>query len=210
MKTYDGQENKIRIPSIKVDIFKSIFITVLIVGFLSTIFLFFGDAKIFDSRITALFGAILAFSGLMSKQYLLKENISYLNKWKCLEKIIDDITTNYSSKHFAIKQISDDLSRRNNQAFLYTNYIVNEIKCMPIIPFVLVVLYGAALTASGNLLVSVTCLVLMLTLVAYLALATITSNNLFIDTSDLDETIKELEGLIELLESENELNKNVH
>lgn len=206
MKTYDWQKNKVRIPSIKRDILKSIFVTVLIVGFLSIIFLFFGDAKIFDNRITALFGAILAFSGLMSKQYLLKENISYLNKWKYLEKILDDITINYSSKNFLIKQISDDLSRRNNQAFLYVNYIVMEIKSMPIIPFVLVVLYGAALVASGNLLISLTCLVLMLALVAYLALATITSNNLIIDTSDLDETIEELEGLIELLKSENELN----
>lgn len=194
-----SQKNKVKIPSIRKDMVKAFILTLAIVLFLSTIYLFFGEEKLLDSRITALFGAILAFSGLMAKQYLLKENIAYLNKWKNVEQLIDEVTISYSAKDIETQEISENLSKLNNQASAYMGYVVAEIKYIPVIPLLLVVLYGAALIASGELLVSIICLILMLILVAYLALATITSNNLSIDTSHLDETIQELEELIELL-----------
>lgn len=192
-------KTNVRIPSINNDIIKSFYITFAIVIFLSLIFYFFGDLQLLTSKITGLFGAILAFSGLMAKQYLLKENIAYLNKWKNIENLIDEVTINYAAKDIETKEISEDLSRLNNQAEVYMNYIVTEIKCIPVIPLLLVVLYGAALIASGALWVSLSCLILMLILVTYLSLATITSNNLSIDTSHIDETIQDLKELVELL-----------
>ncbi|GBC61994.1 hypothetical protein DENIS_2957 [Desulfonema ishimotonii] len=79
------------IPSIKRDIFKSLLIGVLIILIFYCVYYHFGEKKVIDKGITAIFGAILALSGLMSKQYLIKENITYLNKWKVIENLIDEI-----------------------------------------------------------------------------------------------------------------------
>jgi intracellular septation protein A len=175
-------------PSIIADVATSICISAVICIVLGGVFYLFGNAQKIDTRITSLFGAILAFSGLMTKQYLLKENIEYFHKWKKVEETIDSISLNENDLPAEARNITTSLLEQNNRANFYIQYIVAEIKIIPIIPLLLVVLYGAALIASEAQWFSITCLSLMLLLVSYLAQATITSNNLAIDTSDLDET----------------------
>ncbi|MFA7348583.1 MAG: hypothetical protein WCZ86_12555 [Desulfurivibrionaceae bacterium] len=186
-------------PSITADIFKAILLTIIIVTFLFIVFHLHGNAQKIDSRMTSLFGAILAFSGLMTKQYLLKENISYLHKWKKVEFVINEIILHPKNQQYRVDEILNQLSKQNSTARLYMKYVIDEIKIIPIIPLFLVVLYGAALIASESQYVSLTCLALMLFLVSYLAQATITSNNLAIDTTDVDEIINEFEEALSLL-----------
>ena len=191
--------NNSSIPSIKKDIFYSLIITTAIVAIFYTVYLLFGNSKEFSAQITYLFGAILAFSGLMTKQYLLKENIKYLGKWKLIEQLIDDISINSSKMDIEESNLSQQLAEKNNKAFSYMNYMIFEIKIIPIIPLLLVVLYGSALIATEPAYISTICLTFMLFLVSYLAQATITSNNLVIDSSELDSTIKELEDVAKIL-----------
>lgn len=186
-------------PSIKKDIFKSLILSVLIILIFYFVYYYFGERKEIDKSITALFGAVLALSGLMSKQYLIKENISYLNKWKTIEDLIDEILLNDSQEGLEFKKIKLALAEKNNRAELYINYIITEIKLIPIIPMVLVVLYGAALIACGSLIFAMSCLALMLILVVYLAFATMSSNNLLLEVENIDETIEELQGIIEVI-----------
>ncbi|MEW6110301.1 MAG: hypothetical protein AB1632_14210 [Nitrospirota bacterium] len=186
-------------PSIKADVAASICISIVVCIVLGGVFYLFGNTQKIDTRITSLFGAILAISGLMTKQYLLKENVTYLHKWKKIEKIIDSISLNDNELPAAARDITNSLLEQNNRANFYMQYIISEIKIIPIIPLLLVVLYGAALIASEAQWFSLTCLAIMLLLVSYLAQATITSNNLAIDTTDLDETIQELEEVLEIL-----------
>ena len=193
------EKQKSTIPSIKSDIFKSILLSAIIISFLVVVFFFYGSSQKIDARMTSLFGAILAFSGLMAKQYLLKENITYLHKWKKVERIIDEITLHQKNLSIDVDKILKQLASQNNTASLYMEYVIKEIKIIPVLPLLLVVLYGAALIASESLYFSLTCLSLMLFIVSYLAQATITSNNLAIDTTDLDETIVEFEEVLTLL-----------
>jgi hypothetical protein len=193
------EKKKSPIPSVKSDIFKSILLSIIIVSFLVVVFQLYGNAQKIDSRMTSLFGAILAFSGLMTKQYLLKENIEYLHKWKKIESIIDEITLHQENQPAHVNEILEKLANQNNTACLYMKYVITEIKIIPVIPLLLVVLYGAALIASESQYFSLTCLSLMLFLVSYLAQATITSNNLAIDTTDVDEIIHEFQEVSTLL-----------
>ena len=189
------------IPSIKRDIFYSIITTSSIVMVLFAVYYLFGNSKSIDTNLTFLFGAILAFSGLMTKQYLLKENIHYLEKWREVEKLIDNITISCANLGHEESDIAKKLAEKNNIAFTYMNYVVFEIRSIPVIPLLLVVLYGAAIIASESSVVSIICLILMLFLVSYLAQATITSNNLAIDRSELDSMIKELKDLSKIIEN---------
>jgi len=61
--------------------------TIIIISVLVVVYELFGRSQKIDTKVTSLFGAILALSGLMAKQYLLKENIEYLNKWKKVESM---------------------------------------------------------------------------------------------------------------------------
>ena len=189
----------IRKPSIIADVVTAICICGIMCIFLGGVFYLFGNAQKIDTRITSLFGAILAFSGLMTKQYLLKENIGYLHKWGRLEEIIDNISLNENDLQADVRAIKISLLEQNKRANLYMHYIIAEIKIIPIIPIFMIVLYGAALIASEAQWFSISCLCIMLLLVSYLAQATITSNNLAIDTTDLDKTIKDLEEVLEIL-----------
>lgn len=190
------KKQKILIPSVKCDILKSILISTIIISFLFIVFELYGSAQKIDSRVTSLFGAILAFSGLMTKQYLLKENIEYLHKWKKIKSTIDKILLTKNNQPDLVENILIQLENQNNLASCYMNYIVTEIKIIPIIPLLLVVLCGVALIASESPYFSLACLSLMLLLVSYLAEATITSNNLAIDTSNIDELANEFDEIL--------------
>lgn len=194
--------NKYKLPSVCKDIFVSLIMTIIIISVLVVVYELFGRSQKIDTKVTSLFGAILALSGLMAKQYLLKENIEYLDKWKQVESTIHEITLTKNDTCAKESDISRKLADLNNQASEYMEYVKTEIRIIPVVPLILVVLYGAALIGSEAQLFSLTCLGIMLLLVSYLSQATITSNNLAIDTSDLDNTIIVLNDLLNSLNNE--------
>ncbi|GBC61992.1 hypothetical protein DENIS_2955 [Desulfonema ishimotonii] len=112
------------------------------------------------------------------------------------------ILFNNSQDSFELKKITEELADKNNQAELYMEYIITEIKYIPVIPMILMVLYGAALIACGSFIFTLICLTLMLILVIYLALATISSNNLLLETDNVDEIIGELQEIIDCLQND--------
>ena len=199
IKLKSKKDNEIRIPSTFKDVIISVFFTIFIIFILCIVYHCFGGSKKIDTNITSFFGAILAFSGLMTKQYLYKETIDYLIKWIRLENLLDDILVRSESQDDEIKTIVNELAKQNNLAKSYANYVKIELRIIPLVPIILVVLYGAALVACESILFRMICLGLMLLLVTYLAKATISSNNLAIERPDLEETISELEELSQLI-----------
>lgn len=183
--------------------FAAFLATVIIVLFFSVVHYYFGGTKKLDTNITSFFGAMLALSGLMTKQYLFKETIDYLSKWIQIEKLIDEILINAKSKKYELKEIENELAKHNNLAASYGDYVKRELRLIPIIPVLLVVLYGAALIACNSVLFRSISLGFMLFLVSYLAKATISSNNLAIVKTDLDVMLHELGALLDNIKEVN-------
>jgi hypothetical protein len=183
------------------DAMTGVLYTILIVCILVAVHYHFGGAKIFDTNITSFFGAILAFSGLMTKQYLFKETIDYLTKWVRLEKLLCDILLQSGSRNRELKVILGDIEKQSRLAKVYSTYIKRELRIIPLVPIILVILYGSALIATASTVFRMICLGLMLFLVTYLAKATISSNNLAIEKPNLEETIAELEDLSRTIEA---------
>lgn len=192
-------ENKRKIPSTIVDLLVALAITVVIILFFFVVYHYFGGSKKLDTNITSFFGAILAFSGLMTKQYLYKETIDYLTKWFKVEELMDEIIASTNTENNEFKKLERELSEQNNLAASYANYVKRELRIVPLIPILLVFLYGSALIACDSVLFRSICLGLMLFLVAYLAKATISANNLAIEKFNLDKMIIELQELYEVI-----------
>lgn len=78
----------------------------------------------------------------------------------------------------------------------YVGYVKRELIIVPIIPVLLVVLYGFALISSSSLVFRAICLSLMLWLVAYLAKATISTYALQLEKVEMESVVRELQELI--------------
>jgi len=198
-KLKTNKDKDIKLPSTLKDAVVAFIFTIFIIFVLMTVYYFFGGCQQIDTNITSFFGAILAFSGLMTKQYLFKETIDYLIKWIKLEKLLDDILVYSGSQDSNFKDIIDDMAEQNKLAKFYATYVKRELRIIPLVPIVLVVLYGAALIACGSVVFRMICLGLMLLFVTYLVKATISSNSLAMERPDLEETINDLEELFQII-----------
>lgn len=191
--------NNVKTPSTVNDVLVALALTTIIILFFIVVYHYFGGSKKLDTNITSFFGAILAFSGMLTKQYFFKETIDYLAKWFQIEKLIDDINSDTEPVGVELKRLEQELSEQSTQAASYAAYVKRELKIIPLIPILLVFLYGAALIACDSVLFRAICLSLMLFLVSYLAKATISSNNLAIEKPILEEMIIELQDLHQLI-----------
>lgn len=108
---------------------------------------------------------------------------------------MDDIIAITDSRNQELVTLKYELSNHKHQSVSYIKYIKRELKFIPFVPILLVSLYGAALIASGSILFRVICLSIMLYFVTYLAKATISSNNLVIEKTNIDQLLTELEEL---------------
>ena len=194
-----NRDKDIKLPSTLKDAVAAFIFAIFIIFVLTTVYFFFGGSQQIGTNITAFFGAILAFSGLMTKQYLFKETIDYLIKWIKLEKLLDDILVYSRSKDGNFKDIIDDMAEQYKMAEFYATYIKRELKIVPLVPIVLIILYGAALIACGSIMFRMICLGLMLLFVTYLVKATISSNSLAMERPDLEGTINDLEELLKII-----------
>lgn len=154
----------------------------------------FGGDKPIQESVVPFFGAVLAFSGLMAKRYLYKETIEYLAKWVRVNSLIKIICEQLDKDREIVKDV-EDFNVLKAKAKMYANYIKTELKIVPALPMVLIVLYGSSLFAYGSFVFQAGCLGSMLLVISYLAVAAISSNCLAIDQSDLDEIILKLEAI---------------
>lgn len=208
MKTKMNDKNRLKMPSIWQDILISILYTIMIVEILLLVYINFGSTKKVDPNVASFYGAILALSGLMAKQYMFREAIDCLKKWIEIEKLLETIKGNSNEKDTNVLELLAKLADQIKLTKKYESYIKTELKIVPMIPIVLVVLYGAALIADESQLISMTCLGLMLLSVTYLAKATISSTSIPISISELEETINLLLDLRKNVEVVQEYKKN--
>jgi hypothetical protein len=141
-KLKTNKDKDIKLPSTLKDAFVAIILTIFIILVLMTVYYFFGGSKQIDTNMTSFFGAILAFSGLMTKQYLFKETIDYLIKWIKLEKLLDDILVYSGTQNGNFEDIIGDMAEQNKLAEFYATYVKRELKIIPLVPIALVSLSG--------------------------------------------------------------------
>lgn len=181
--------------SILHDLIFAAFVASLTLGAWVGVFTWFGDTSKLDTGFVTFLGGVLAVSGLLFRQYMLKEVLDYLKAWDKLSNLLREIIEKASKQgHDQNTHIKDFISQET-QAHRYSNYIRSELTLVPIVPIVLIFLYGCALLAEKSLVLREICLFLMILLVAYLAIAAVTSTRLACAYPDLEKTIVDLEGV---------------
>lgn len=160
-----------------------------------TVFTWFGDSSKLDTGFVTFLGGVLAVSGLLFRQYMLKEVLDYLKAWDKLSNLLREIIEIASKQGHNENADIKDFIMQETQAYRYSKYIRRELALVPIIPIFLIFLYGCALLSDRSLLLREICLLLMIHLVAYLAIAAVTSTRLACAYPDLEKTVAELEEL---------------
>ena len=91
----------------------------------------------------------------------------------------------------------------------YVGYVKRELQFIPVVPILLVFLYGSALIACESSVFRLICLGLMLLLVSYIAKATISSNNLAIERPELEQMNNELNDILTMLRNDKTLKNGI-
>jgi len=191
--------------SILRDLILAAFVASTTLGAWVGVFTWFGDSSKLDTGFVTFLGGIIAVSGLLFRQYMLKEVLDFLKAWDKLSNLLREIIDKASTQgHDQNTHVKAFLSQET-QAHRYSKYIRRELMLVPIVPIILIFLYGCALLADKSLILREICLFLMIHLVAYLAIAAVTSTRLACTFPDLEKTIVELE----MLRSELETTKRV-
>lgn len=181
--------------SILRDLIFAAFVASITLGAWVSVYTWFGDSSKLDTGFVTFLGGVLAVSGLLFRQYMLKEVLDYLKAWDKLSNLLREIIENASKQgHDENTHIKDFISQET-LAHKYSKYIRRELALVPIVPIILIFLYGCALLSDRSLLLREICLFLMIHLVAYLAIAAVTSTRLACAFPDLEKTILELEGV---------------
>lgn len=179
--------------SILRDLIFAAFVASLTLGAWVGVFTWFGDSSKLDTGFVTFLGGVLAVSGLLFRQYMLKEVLDYLKAWDKLSNLLREIIDNASKQgHDKNIHIKDFISQET-LVHRYSKYIQRELALVPMVPIILIFLYGCALLSDNSLILREVCLFLMIHLVAYLAIAAVTSTRLACAYPDLAKTISELE-----------------
>lgn len=178
-------------------------VAIITIGVWSIAFSLYGVSTKINTAVVTFLGGVLAISGLLFRQYMLKEVLDYLKSWDRMVMLIADI------RERAIDQGIDDemhireLYNEQQQAQRYSIYVQRELILVPVIPLFQILFYGCALVAENSTCFRVACLFLMILSVAYLAIAALSSTRLILHQPDLDKTIIELEELCNELVARN-------
>jgi len=141
-------------------------------------------------------GGVLAISGLLFKHYLLKEVLDYLKSWKQLESLLDSAINSGQGSGLNNDAHINEFKIQRTYASKYSKYVHRELEIIPILPLVLIFLYGCALLSDKSIVLRAFCLYGMIHCVVYLAIAAMTSTKLTCAYPDLETTIEDLEKLI--------------
>src|SRR6266567_3431532 len=174
--------------SILRDLIFAAFVASLTLGAWVGVFTWFGDSSKLDTGFVTFLGGVLAVSGLLFRQYMLKEVLDYLKAWDKLSNLLREIIEKASKKsHSGATHIKEFITQET-LAHNYSKYIRLELALVPIVPIILIFLYGCALLSDRSLILREICLFLMIHLVAYLAVAAVTSTRLACAYPDLEMT----------------------
>ena len=182
------------------DMLIAAFVASLTMGAWVSIFTWFGDSSRLDTGFVTFLGGVLAISGLLFRQYMLKEVLDYLKSWDRMSGLLSIIIEVALMQGRTEDPHIKDLLTQEKQAQRYSQYVRRELILVPIIPLILIFLYGCAFLSENSLCIRETCLFLMIHLVAYLAIAAVTSTRLACAYPDLEKTIADLEELRRELE----------
>lgn len=187
------------VPSLRVGIWLDIFLAAVVAsGTLAAwygVYYFFGDpAKLNTSFITFL-GGVLAISGLLFRQYMLKEVLDYIKTWEKMDALLISIIESAACSENGDNAYARTLVAQQRQAAKYSKYVRQELSLVPVIPLALIFLYGCALLSENSVQLRAGSLFSMIFCVSYLAIAALSSTRLASAQPDLTETVAELEEL---------------
>ena len=195
------------LPSSAKDAFRALSIAFFVIIIYALVYFAFGNNNQLSNNVTLFIGAILTISGLVTQQYQKEDIIALLTQFSRLNKIIAEITKNDIFKEQQSLKIKTLLKTEYNKTMAYEKYIATELKAIPIIQLSLIIFYGMAMIANESGLFRAICLLIMFSLVSYLAMATITSNNIAIDKhtldQELDQIISEYENFLNSVNNSN-------
>lgn len=183
------------------DLLIAAFVASITLGAWVSVFTWFGDSAKLDTGFVTFLGGVLAISGLLFRQYMLKEVLDYLKSWDKMSSTLRVIIEAASRKGHTEDSHIKDLADQESQAKRYSQYLRSELILVPIVPIILIFLYGCALLSDNSLIFREVCLFFMIHLVAYLAIAAVTSTRLACAYPDLEKAIADLEELRRELET---------
>lgn len=164
------------------------------------VYFFFGNPNSLLNNSVTFLGGVLAISGLLFKQYMLKEVLEYLETWEELGDLLDKIIKASKNAGFQRNPHTDEFIIQKENVLDYSKYVRHEIRIIPIVPLLTIFLYGCALLADQCLFLRLICLYGMIHCVVYLAIAAKSSVKIAYAYPNLESTIKELKEMISELE----------
>ncbi|MGD0283461.1 MAG: hypothetical protein ABSB95_13990 [Dissulfurispiraceae bacterium] len=159
------------------------------------VFTWYGDSSKLDTGFVSFLGGVLTISGLLFRQYMLKEVLDYLKVWNRMRELLSVIIEKALKQGRAEDPLIKNFVAQEAQTQMYSRYVQHELTFIPIVPPVLIFLYGCALLSEKSLVIRELCLLLMIHLVVYLSVAAITSTKLACAHPDLEKTVTVLEDI---------------
>lgn len=195
-----SESNKLALaPSLRVGVWLDLLLAALVatvtLAVWCGVFYFFGEPAQFNTGFITFLGGVLTISGLLFRQYMLKEVLDYLKTWGRMDALLLGIieTAANSGRNDSIH--IRRLVAQKHQAAKYSKYVRRELSLVPMVPLVLILLYGCALLSEKSVQFRAGCLFWMIFCVAYLAIAALSSTRLASAQPDLSETVATLEEL---------------
>ena len=178
-------------------------VTGLIIGSWSLVFYYFGEGSVVSNSLVTFAGGVLAVSGLLFRQYMLKEVLEYHNSWSKISEVLNKIEEGLKRDGRENQAAGKKLIAQNVSAQAYCKYLQAELVLIPIVPVAVIFIYGCAILASRSIQFRLGCLSLMLYLVVYLSAAAVSSSKLVCSASEPNQIFQELEEIQAML-SQNE------
>lgn len=188
-----------KMPHLRVGICKDLAVSALVAACTLAIWYYilscFGEPGKLNTSFVTFLGGVLAISGLLFRQYMLKEVLDYLKQWEKMEKLLNEIQTLAEKSGKGSSKNVQSFNYQRTQVTKYWKYVRRELNLVPIVPLLLILFYGCALLAENSVKLRFSFLFLMIFCVTYLAIASLGSTRLAYMQSDLSETVTVLEEL---------------
>jgi len=181
------------------DMASAALVTGLIIGLWALVFCYYGEKSVFSNSLVTFAGGVLAVSGLLFRQYMLKEVLEYHNAWTKITELLTNIEEGIKQGGRENQASARKLVAQNKSAKGYCKYLQAELVLIPIVPVAVIFIYGCAIIASRSLQFRLGCLSLMLYLVVYLLAAAVSSSKLACSASEPNQIIRELEEIQAML-----------
>lgn len=182
-------------PSVIRDFLISALISILIISGWVITCIYGGDSSNLNNHSINYIGAVLSVSGLLFRQYMLKEVLDYLKSWERMSNLLGDIIElSYNIGHGEKNEVKLFIHQKEH-VDNYNKYVRLELSIVPIVPIIVIFLYGCAMISEKLFWLRLFFLYGMIHCVSYLMLVALTSSRLACSFPSLDDSINELESL---------------